>query len=127
METIKLKEVSRWLRFIHFVVDHALVALVTYFLLGYLYSQGIVRVEDEHIKYYYAGLLFIYYLVMETTTHRTVGKLLTSSKVVSADFKKPSIGKMLLRTLVRFVPFEVLSGFAYPWHDTWTDTKVVRA
>jgi uncharacterized RDD family membrane protein YckC len=69
---------------------------------------------------------FVYYLICELTTRRTVGKLITNTKVMTTDFEKPTNSKIILRTLCRFIPFEPLSGFTYPWHDTITSTCVVK-
>jgi hypothetical protein len=32
----------------------------------------------------------------------------------------------LLRSLCRLIPFEVFSGFGVPWHDSLTNTMVVK-
>jgi uncharacterized RDD family membrane protein YckC len=49
--------------------------------------------------------------------------------VVTENGDKPSFGIVLLRTLIRFVPFEpfsILSASTKMWHDTWTKTTVVK-
>ncbi len=70
-----------------------------------------------------------YYIFFETLLFRTPGKLLTGTRVMSLDGTDPSFGKIILRTLVRMVPFELLSflgGLNEGWHDKWTGTCVVR-
>jgi uncharacterized RDD family membrane protein YckC len=62
------------------------------------------------------------------TNGRTIGKLLTGTTVVTDYGSKPSTGAFMLRTLSRFMPFEAFSFFSAngKWHDTWTDTVVVK-
>ncbi|MGN7822817.1 RDD family protein [Chitinophaga varians] len=59
---------------------------------------------------------------------RTVGKMVTGTHVVSTNGQPLTTGRIMLRTVCRWVPFEpfsMLFGDA-PWHDTWTDTAVVK-
>ncbi|WP_185817093.1 RDD family protein [Hymenobacter metallilatus] len=78
-------------------------------------------------------LLFIvlsvaYYLIMEGLFGRTLGKILTRTRVVTDEGLQPSFGDILKRTAWRIVPFDGLSflGDAYGWHDSRSNTMVVR-
>ena len=70
-----------------------------------------------------------YYFLWEALTYRTPGKLICQTRVMGLDGEDPSLGAILLRTLVRLVPLEPVS-FLGPlpggWHDRWTRTCVVR-
>jgi len=69
-----------------------------------------------------------YYILFEATAGRTVGKMLTKTKVVDCNGNKPDFSTILLRSLCRFVPFNPISFlFALDggWHDQWSKTKVV--
>ncbi|RFM29753.1 RDD family protein [Deminuibacter soli] len=72
----------------------------------------------------------IYYSIFEYATKgRTLGKLITGTRAVNEDGSRISFKKALARSAARFVPFEPLSIFfsdGGPWHDKWTNTKVVR-
>jgi uncharacterized RDD family membrane protein YckC len=58
----------------------------------------------------------------------TLGKLITGTRAIRQDGKELSFKDALLRSLCRFVPFEVFSGFnTLTWHDSWTDTMVIKA
>ncbi len=73
--------------------------------------------------------VFFYYFVCEALWQRTLGKLITGTRVVTIDGTKPAFGAIGLRTLCRFVPFEPLSFFTRRpggWHDRWSGTFVVR-
>lgn len=69
-----------------------------------------------------------YYIVLEAATGRTLGKLLTGTKVVDDAGEAPSFGQILGRTFSRLIPFEPLSFFGVTvrgWHDRLSATHVV--
>jgi uncharacterized RDD family membrane protein YckC len=62
----------------------------------------------------YLGLVLLYYFLLEATTAASVGKLLLGLRVVGADGGRPSVGAILIRTVLRIVdwlPFFYLAGF----------------
>lgn len=74
----------------------------------------------------------VYYAAFEATSGRTLGKLVTGTRVVAEDGAPARFGQILGRTLARFIPFEpfsVLFGGTPPrgWHDSLSGTRVVRA
>lgn len=71
---------------------------------------------------------FIYYTFCENVFNgKTLGKLITGTKVVNLDGTKSRFTPVFLRTLSRMVPFEPFSAFSgNPWHDRWTKTMVVK-
>jgi uncharacterized RDD family membrane protein YckC len=79
-----------------------------------------------------AGLLvtFAYYFSMEASIGRTVGKLVTGTRVLREDGKPASTAQIAGRSAARLIPFDALSIFrssARCWHDTLSKTVVVRA
>jgi len=73
----------------------------------------------------------VYYIVMETTFGKTFGKYVTKTKVLKADGSELDFGTVVVRTIIRFIPFDALSFFFYGarpagWHDQWSKTKVVE-
>lgn len=74
------------------------------------------------------ALFFIYYTLFEGSKGKTLGKLITKTKVVQEDGEPMTYGKAFLRTLSRLVPFEAFSVFfgIKMWHDSWTKTMVVK-
>ena len=76
----------------------------------------------------YLTIIFGYYTLMEKLSKgRTMGKLITKTKAVGIDGYDLTWKQAMLRSIIRFVPFEALSAFGgNPWHDQWTDTKVVK-
>ncbi|MEO8515402.1 MAG: RDD family protein, partial [Flavobacterium sp.] len=77
------------------------------------------------------GIIFmlLYFIVMEVTFSRTLGKYITKTIVVMEDGSKPDTATIIKRTLCRFIPFDGLSYFGTPsrgWHDSISDTWVVK-
>ncbi|MCK9426466.1 MAG: DnaJ domain-containing protein [Ignavibacteriaceae bacterium] len=69
-----------------------------------------------------------YYLLFELLFNRTIGKYFTNTKVVSNNGEKASLKAILIRTMVRLIPFEGLSFFGNnPWgvHDILSKTYVI--
>jgi len=62
-----------------------------------------------------------YYIGLESLTSRTLGKLVTGTKVVNEDGGAPSLGQIVGRSFARFIPFEAFS-FLFTegrgWHDS---------
>jgi uncharacterized RDD family membrane protein YckC len=75
----------------------------------------------------YAGYVF-YYTALEAATGRTVGKLITGTRVVDENGITPDTGTIFRRSLSRLVPFEMFSFLSNSrgWHDKWTETWVVE-
>ncbi len=77
------------------------------------------------------GLTMLYFVPQEAIFGRTLGKLVTGTKVVTVDDQKPTLPKILLRTAIRLIPFEWVTFVIDKtgkdgWHDKWADTKVVQ-
>jgi len=58
---------------------------------------------------------------------RTLGKVISGTRAIRNDGGELTLKDALLRSLSRLVPFEVFSGFGTPWHDSWTNTQVIKA
>ncbi len=72
-----------------------------------------------------------YPLIFEALFQKTIGKMLTQTKVVSVTGEKPSLPILIIRTFCRYIPFEPLSFLFYGqyptmgWHDRLSGTLVV--
>ncbi len=134
-----VKCISPGPRFGHFVIDIIIfqILLITiWFVLGLLFmlyssNQTITRT----IEYFESiiGLVFypLYYIIFEYIWQRTPGKFLTKSLVIDEYGNKPTLRAIVLRSLIRVVPFETFSCLedkykrSYGWHDKWSNTWVV--
>ena len=74
-------------------------------------------------------IALFYYNVFEIFFARTVGKFITQTIVVNENGEKPNLETILVRTLCRLIPFELLSFLVMPargWHDCISKTYVVN-
>ncbi|RDI06773.1 RDD family protein [Flavobacterium sp. AG291] len=91
-----------------------------------LWLEGL---SDRDFNLLGVGLMMAYYMIMEITTQRTVGKLITGTIVISEDGSKPEAKSIIGRSLCRIFTIEALSFLrAYPrgWHDSASGTYVVK-
>lgn len=109
-----------------FAMASAIVVLI-------IYPEAADTIDADFEKYNLLFTLTIhlsYYTILESSSGRTIGKLITGTRVVDKDGKTPGIKTIFLRSLTRIVPFNAFSFLgAVPrgWHDTWTDTWVIEA
>jgi uncharacterized RDD family membrane protein YckC len=74
--------------------------------------------------------LLLYYSILEGIFNTTAGKCVTGTTIVNETGERPGFGTILLRTFCRLIPFEPFSFFgadARGWHDTITNTYVVKS
>lgn len=130
-------------RFLNWIIDNLLIRFTLNYLTGY--GVGIViglaapEIIDDLRKpgfTVYAVLylllvlnyLFYYILFEKLFNGYTLGKLITGTRTIRDDGNPLTMKDVLLRTLIRLVPFEVLSGFKIrPWHDEWSKTMVIKS
>lgn len=130
-------------RFLNYLIDNIVMRFtITYitgygvgYILGYMFPDFIVNnVNDNNtmtiILLAYIVAIFnyiIYYTLCEKLLRgQTIGKLFTRTKAVRNDGEELTFKDALLRSLCRLIPFEVFSGFGVPWHDSITNTMVVK-
>jgi uncharacterized RDD family membrane protein YckC len=120
---------SKAQRFVNLIVDETCAILFAVLVGGVLGVFGDTDKPNEGMIQLLVICLFCgYYIALEALTGRTIGKLVTGTKVVSADGRPPSFGQIVGRTAARFLPFEALSFFGSNpgWHDGLSRTRVVR-
>jgi uncharacterized RDD family membrane protein YckC len=126
---------SRGRRFLNFLIDYVGFILFSMFvgaLVGFVYPPAIYALQDAGtLVNYVVGipLWILYYLSQEALFGRTLGKLATGTRVVSAMGGTPNFGQLLGRTAARYIPFEPFSFFgrdAVGWHDSLSNTRVIR-
>ena len=129
-ESIELLQASLGRRLANFLLDtvgYIIFAIIV--TVAWAYADPAVfdsPVFDFIVSY---PLVWVYYVLFEGLTGRTPAKLITGTRVVDANGDKPSFGRILLRSLARFIPFEPFSFFrdgGEGWHDTMTKTHVIR-
>ncbi|MFN8206847.1 MAG: RDD family protein [Bacteroidales bacterium] len=87
--------------------------------------------DNTLLNYLFGFCIYmVYYSTLEFAFGRTIAKYITKTKVVDENGRKPSIGKILIRTLCRFIPFEAFSFLGSDnigWHDEISKTRVIAA
>lgn len=80
--------------------------------------------------YLFASLVnTLYYVLLESTTGGTIGKFITNTRVVTLNGQKPPLKSIVIRSLVRLIPFEGFSfigNYSNGWHDNLSGTAVVH-
>lgn len=121
------KLASKELRIINFIID---LTIVSFLAMPFAMVTNILHLITPEIEKYILLLLFLcYYIIFETITSRTFGKRITRTKVVTIDYQKPTFKHILLRTLLRFNPFDLFSyafGLSVGSHDYYSKTRVVK-
>ncbi len=118
-------------RFLNLILDmifYYIFVIIVGFILGILIALKIINPINPYIVSFSA--LFIYYTFLEAFGGRTVGKLITGTKVVNKEGSKITFIQAFLRTICRNIPFEALSFFGdkgrpVGWHDLITGTRVI--
>jgi hypothetical protein len=109
-------------RFLHRLLDGLFI--VPLILPWMQFLGGVFR--SETMMYLVAIMVyFLYYFMGESIFRQTFGKICTNSCVVSNGIGL-STGRIFLRTLSRYIPFDPLS-FLWKgnWHDSVSSTNVV--
>ncbi|SHK05870.1 RDD family protein [Epilithonimonas mollis] len=135
-------QAEKLLRFINFLIDYVFAYLVIVFLFSaiiivYSFLTGQDYAEkaqafgevnpfvDRIITAFFYALLM--YLTEYLTKGRSLGKFITGTLVVNENGNLPNSNDFLKRNFSRIVPFDALSFLgSRGWHDSWSDTKVVK-
>lgn len=125
---------ERWRRFVTYIIDYIcflgfsfLIGVVTVLLFG---NAGAVFLQRIPSLLLGVCILIVYYVTQESLFSRTLGKLITGTKVVNENGGKASFLQILWRTMCRFIPFEAFSFFGSEcrgWHDRIPRTFVVKS
>ncbi|MBV4359343.1 RDD family protein [Pinibacter aurantiacus] len=118
-------------RFANYLIDILCVyAIVIVFgIIGSVRSGSNIFQDSTLLVYacLYSTVIIYYTITEGLLKGRTLGKLITRTRVVKEDGSSITFGDALKRSFSRIVPFEVFSAFGgHPWHDRWTQTYVVK-
>ena len=124
-------------RFLNYLIDLVflyLVVIVIAAIYGVVAVSAAIDIENlsgpgvmlEYLLIY-SSYVTIYTFFETITKGKTIGKMITKTRAVRTDGSPISFNDALKRSLIRIIPFESLSTFGgNPWHDRWSDTKVIR-
>lgn len=129
---IEQPRADKSLRFVNLLID-TIAFYIVVFVVIFIIALGTPEFLDSlsftiWLNIIALGLFLLYFSVFEAFTNgRTLGKLITGTRAVKEDGTPIQFSDAFKRALSRMVPFEAFSGFAErPWHDSWTDTTVVK-
>jgi uncharacterized RDD family membrane protein YckC len=129
-----LVPVSNGVRFANYLID-AIFFYITFIVLISVFvgSDGafLTALEENPILDRIITLVCyaIFMTIQETLLKgRSIGKYITGTKVVDYYGTTPTTGTLIARNMYRAVPFDQLSFLGdRGWHDSWSDTYVVKA
>ncbi len=127
------RQASKWKRFLNCLIDfittYILVLTWRVLTMGDNESYLEARSNDSAADVLLILVYIIYLTLFELTTSKTLGKLITKTHVVKENGRKLDIKTSIIRSLCRFLPFEVFSFFGkntIGWHDFASETRVVN-
>ena len=123
-------DASRKKRFLNYLVDVVAFLLLS-FAAGFLLAitgNADVATDTIYSRLISVAILCSYYFVFEASSGKTLGKVITKTRVVDEQGEKPTPTNILGRTLCRLIPFDALSflGSGLGWHDSISKTYVVN-
>ncbi|WP_140485227.1 RDD family protein [Flavobacterium sp. GSA192] len=120
---------------------NAIIDMVTFLVIWFLLSIGLMLLElnqtytdETHKQLPIIPIIILlptfwgYYLLTEYKFQRTLGKVLTKTKVVSSSGDKPTLKQLIFRTLSRSIPLEYFSYIVTVKgiHDKLSSTRVIK-
>jgi len=111
------------------IIDTLMVFILSFFLYQF-WKFYVMYYRYTYFQYFYFFYLsiFIYYFIMELFFQRTLGKIVTLTKVVSTSGLKPAPWQILVRSLIRVT---LIYPFSIPFlgvglHDYFSKTLLVE-
>lgn len=126
---------STFVRLINYTID-SIVIIVIMALLGIVLGIDYSKYTDSQslndsigvIQYLILAISFLYYTILESAFGKTLGKVITKTNVVDIYGNKPRVLTIMLRSIVRLIPFAALVIFftnSRTLHDMLSKTYVI--
>lgn len=121
-------------RLINLTIDVIVIYFLSLFLEAvfvyvFILDENVTSVEYTNYNLPFFATFFTYYLFMEYFFSRTIGKMITNTRVFNYDYEKPNFKQILIRTLVRLTFVEAIS-YLKPepdgLHDSLSSTVVKK-
>jgi uncharacterized RDD family membrane protein YckC len=131
VEKVENNSVSSSIRFVNFLIDFVVI-FIFYGLIVPNFEQFLTLTSKAELIIYRIGTLIlffaIYYIPFEYKYQKTLGKIITKTKVINFDGEKPELGDIVSRTFCRLIPFDRFSFFftRNGFHDAISKTKVIK-
>jgi uncharacterized RDD family membrane protein YckC len=120
--------ISEGTRIIHFFLDTIIICFLSFFIYQWynfnVYNWGFT---PYRYGYFFFATIFAYTFLFELIFCQTIAKMITKTKVVSENGKRPNPFQFLIRALLR-TSLITMFGLAWndkPLHDTFSKTQLV--
>ncbi len=117
-------------RLLNYIIDQSVFVML---ILAHPYVGINIKLEDlqkasPSMLMYLMLLNTAYYLICELAFSKTIGKMITRTRVVDTEGEKPKPATVIIRSLCRNLPLDNVSFllFAKGWHDQLSNTTVVH-
>jgi uncharacterized RDD family membrane protein YckC len=115
-------------RIMHFFLDTIFIFILSYLIYEW-YNFNVIYwgYLPFRFGYFFFATTLAYTFLFELLFCRTPAKMITKTKVVSVNGKRPNIFQFLIRSIVR-TSLVTMFGLAWndkPLHDTFSNTKLV--
>ena len=118
-------------RFFAFYIDCVIVAIITSVVYYSLILLNITNRDNFfHQTVIHAFVFTLYYVFIEFVYKRSIGKMIFKFKIKGLDnlSKTNILKRVVLRTIFKFIPFDIFSIFlnekCIMWHDSLSKTQV---
>jgi uncharacterized RDD family membrane protein YckC len=118
-------------RFANVVIDSACTFLFTIFIVFLLVLLGVDNYLDTINDWVFAIIIYLlYYVPQEVIIGKTIAKCITGTKVVTIHGLRPSLPRIAIRTVFRFIPLDWFSFFGengrpLGFHDVFSGTRAI--
>ena len=116
-------------RILHFLVDTILITILTYAIYRWYNFQVMYwNYTPVQFGYFFFGVTWVYTFLFEWIFLQTPAKMMTGTKVIAMNGKRPHLGQFFIRATVRTT---IISMFGLAWndqplHDTFSKTILVK-
>lgn len=132
---------SQGQRFLNFLIDNVVIRIALVYITGVAVGYVLMALVPEfayslsHSKtrLYLISILIVlidyifYYTLFEGIFKgRTIGKYITGTKAINENGVELTFKKAFYRSACRLIPLEAFSGLGTPWHDSVTNTMVIK-
>jgi len=126
---------SKGKRFVNMIIDMICYYVLVFILgamLGIIAVLSGIEINNINKGFYYLlafGAMFAYYSFFESRWGRTVGKMITKTRVVDEHGNNITFNKAANRSFCRLIPFEAFSFLnqrGVGLHDSITKTRVIN-
>lgn len=131
VEKVERKTVPSKIRFFNFVIDFIIILILYGLIIPNLETFLSLTNSTSRAIYRLSTLIIFvafYYIILEHKYQKSIGKMVTKTKVVNQEGEKAEFEKIVNRTFCRFIPFDRFSFFFTKngFHDAISGTKVIK-